>query len=122
MSVAIWFTNDLRVDDNRVVEKALRQDGPVLGFFVRPPKQSPYQAQFLNESLEDLADQLHALNVPLLVFESFEFETIPTFLQEHNITHGYSAKALNSRKKSQLLALQKNTPNIGPLKRPLSLT
>ena len=61
MNTAIWFTNDLRVFDNKAFAIAMEQGAPVVAFFLRPKLGSKEYVQFQNESLDDLARDLEIL-------------------------------------------------------------
>lgn len=78
MKTIIWYQNDLRVDDHRPLEEALRHEDTIEGhYFIREDELSenrfghtslgPRRLQFLNESLDDLAGSLTALGIPLFV-------------------------------------------------------
>ncbi|KGI84934.1 DASH family cryptochrome [Exiguobacterium mexicanum] len=78
MKTIIWYQNDLRVDDHRPLEEALRHEDTIEGhYFIREDELSenrfghtplgPRRLQFLNDSLEDLGGSLAALGIPLFV-------------------------------------------------------
>ncbi|MBY0315473.1 MAG: DASH family cryptochrome [Bdellovibrionales bacterium] len=112
MKSAIWFTNDLRVYDNKVVAKAIEQSSSMIGFFILPNLQSQPQKTFLMESLEDLALQLKAKEIPLFLFNDAEVSVVADLVRKNNITRVYSAKALNSRKKSWQREVVQTIPDV----------
>lgn len=103
---AIWFTNDLRVFDNKAFSLAVEQGTPVVAFFLRPKLGSKEYVQFQNESLDDLARDLEALRVPLYVFEASEINELTSFVSQGNVCSIVSAKAFNSRKRALQIQLE----------------
>ena len=88
-----WFRNDLRLDDNPALQKALG-DGAVLPVYVLDPrmwkedrwghvKTGPFRTQFLWESLQDLRLELEARGGALLVREGLPEEVLPALMKEH---------------------------------------
>lgn len=78
MKTIIWYQNDLRVDDHRPLEEALKHDDAIEGHYfisVDELKENQFgviplgarRLQFLKESLDDLAGSLDALDIPLYV-------------------------------------------------------
>jgi deoxyribodipyrimidine photo-lyase len=106
MNTAIWFTNDLRIFDNKAFVAATEQGFPVLAFFLRPEFGSKQYFQFQNECLEDLDRDLKTLGVPLYVFESNELSDLITFVLQGDIGFVFSSKAFNSRKRAQQIELE----------------
>lgn len=78
MRTMIWYQNDLRVDDHRPLEEALRHDEVIEGhYFIRNDELvenrfghiplGTRRLQFLKEALDDLSSSLAALGIPLFV-------------------------------------------------------
>lgn len=109
---AVWFTNDLRVFDNKAFVAAMEQGFPVVAFFLRFQQGSKEYFQFQNESLFDLAQNLEALRVPLYVFESSEINELTDFVSQGNICSIFSAKAFNSRKRALQIELERQLKGI----------
>lgn len=74
----VWFRNDLRVEDNPVLNNALNEDLPVIGLYCFEPrlydsyfygykKTESFRAKFIIESLANLKTNLKELNVGLVV-------------------------------------------------------
>ena len=103
---AVWFTNDLRIFDNKAFSLAMDQGHPVVAFFIRPKLGSKEYVQFQNESLCDLARDLATLRVPLYIFESSEINELTDFVSQGNICSIVSAKAFNSRKRALQIQLE----------------
>ena len=103
---AVWFTNDLRIFDNKALSLAIKQGLPVVAFFLRFQQGSKEYVQFQNESLCDLARGLSTLRVPFFIFESSEINELTNFVLQENICSIFSAKAFNSRKKALQIQLE----------------
>jgi deoxyribodipyrimidine photo-lyase len=102
----MWFTNDLRIFDNKAFAIAMEQGNPVVAFFLRPKLGSKEYIQFQNQSLDDLARDLEALRVSLYVFEPSEINELTAFILQANICSIVSAKAFNSRKRALQIELE----------------
>lgn len=100
MKTGIWFTNDLRVSDNRALHWSLSQLRPVVAFYFKQNEASPHRAQFVSESLADLSDQLRELNIHFFVFENAESELFKNFLISYNIKTIATAESYNSQKQN----------------------
>lgn len=67
----VWFKRDLRVDDHEPLVRAAA-DGPVLGLYIYEPELyraaefDPSHLVFINQSLAELEQALHALGVALV--------------------------------------------------------
>ena len=75
----VWFKNDLRSQDNNVLNSALMSSNRVIGVYFLDPKlfettkygfkkMDRYRARFLLETLHCLKQELNKLNISLLVF------------------------------------------------------
>lgn len=79
----LWFKRDLRVFDHRPLVEALKF-GPVTAFYsfepeyLAQPETQPCHLQFIIESLQELAQELHQLRIPFVVFQ----QSIETALEE----------------------------------------
>lgn len=85
MKTIIWYQNDLRVDDHRPLEEALRYDDPIEGHYIIPRNEllenrfghiplGSRRLHFLKESLDDLAGSLATLGIPLFVHIGHPFD------------------------------------------------
>ena len=70
----LLFKRDLRVFDHRPLVEALKF-GPVTAFYsfepeyLAQPETQPCHLQFIIESLQELAQELHQLRIPFVVFQ-----------------------------------------------------
>ncbi len=85
----MWFRSDLRVGDNRALNRAsAASDDGVVGVFVVTPEQwrehdwGEPKVGFVLRSLADLKDRLATLNVPLRVLEVPRFGGVPEAIVE----------------------------------------
>jgi deoxyribodipyrimidine photo-lyase len=83
MSALIWFRRDLRVRDNTALHYAAKEFDQVIGLFTITPRQwqkhddAPVKINFWMENLQCLADELDALNIPLLIRYCDTFAEVP---------------------------------------------
>ncbi|GAB4385027.1 MAG: deoxyribodipyrimidine photo-lyase [Phycisphaerales bacterium] len=87
MRALIWFRNDLRVHDNRVLTQACRfaEDGAVGVFAIcgqqwRRHDWSSAKVSLILRTLAELSKSLDALNIPLVVVEEPWFSGLPARL------------------------------------------
>ncbi|KAG8161205.1 hypothetical protein KVR01_009469 [Diaporthe batatas] len=100
-----WFrSKDIRAEDNRALaqasKKAKEGDGHLLTCFLWSPKElewhgtSPARTDFLLESLRILQEQLHDMNIPLVVLiadkRGEKGSKVLDFVQEHNVSHVFA--------------------------------
>ena len=77
-----WLRNDLRVHDNHALWHA-SQNGPVVAACILTPDtwlahdDAPVKADFWRRNLEQLAEQLKALNIPLRILQGESWSTAP---------------------------------------------
>lgn len=95
MNTLVWFRNDLRIEDNPVLERAL-SDGFLLGVYFFDPRQfekdafgfrrtEKFRAKFLIETVKNLKKNLQKLNITLLVFNENPESRLYNLVKEHNI-------------------------------------
>ena len=122
----VWFRNDLRTLDNKILTQATEQYEKVIGLYVLDPnrftttrwgfkKTERFRAQFLLESLADLRHQLQLLGIPLYV----EFQS--TVKAEPEFFENFEAAALfyqeewteeESQESRQVLSLLPKTASV----------
>lgn len=77
-----WLRNDLRVHDNHALWHA-SQNGPVVAACILTPDtwrahdDAPVKVDFWRRNLEQLAEQLKALNIPLRILHGESWSTAP---------------------------------------------
>jgi len=78
----IWFRNNLRVNDNALLLKAIENSKTVIAVYCFDlknfkkdefgfKKTEKYRAKFLVETIKDLKNQLATLNIPLFVYQDY---------------------------------------------------
>lgn len=96
----IWFTNNLRVEDNKVLQEASLKSDKLLGIYCFDPRQfettafgfkktGAFRAQFLVETVKNLSENLKALHIPLFIFFDTPENQIPSLCEQYNITDLY---------------------------------
>ncbi|TYB74344.1 DASH family cryptochrome [Bizionia myxarmorum] len=93
----VWFSTNLRIQDNAVLNHALQLNQPVIAIYCFDPrryseikygfkKTEKYRARFTIESVQDLKQQLATLNIPLFVFNEQPEIAIPNLCSIYEIT------------------------------------
>lgn len=103
----VWFKNNLRVQDNTVLNEAIRNHKSVIACYCFDPrhyqiskfgykKTEQFRAKFLIESIEDLKKNLKALNIELFVTVKTPETAILSLTEQFNINWIYSQKEWTS--------------------------
>ena len=103
----VWFTTNLRIQDNTILTKALQLKNPIIAVYCFNPRQyetttfgfkktEKYRARFTTESVQDLKKQLETLNIPLFTFHNTPEIAIPKLCETHSITDIYIQKEFTS--------------------------
>ncbi len=109
----VWFTEDLRLDDNETLLKAIEENEEVLPvYFWTEHEQKPQfgiprlgdtRKAFIQESLANLQQQLHAIGGSLLVLNGSPDDQITDLCKQIGIRKVYTKKQVGSEeKKSQI--------------------
>ncbi len=117
----IWFKNNLRVQDNLVLNTALKNHRQVLAFYrfnykdfqetaYGFKKTEKFRAQFLLESLTDLKLNLKKLNIELFVFAENAKSEIHKLIHTYNITSVYVQKEWTSEERVEFDNIKKEVP------------
>ncbi|NKI33330.1 DASH family cryptochrome [Muricauda sp. DJ-13] len=91
----VWFTNNLRVNDNQSLTKACAFD-KVIAVYCFDPRQfdigdygfvktGKYRTKFLLESIRDVQKSLTELNIALLIYLERPEKVLPKIVQEYDI-------------------------------------
>ncbi|UAB81396.1 DASH family cryptochrome [Marixanthomonas sp. SCSIO 43207] len=118
----VWFTNNLRVFDNKVLKEACDQADTMYAIYCFDPRQfaetqfgfkktGVFRAQFLIESVQNLSENLKRLNIPLYIKFAKPEEQIPKLCQKHNITHVYHQNEWTQEEKKCIKNVSKAIPN-----------
>ena len=99
----VWFRNDLRTQDNTVLESALSASRQVIGVYFLEPnlfkvneygfkKMEKFRVKFLLETLNCLQQELHKLNISLLVYQDSAKEQMKHIVESYNVSTIYLQK------------------------------
>lgn len=117
----IWFTNNLRVQDNVLLENATKLHKKVIGvYFFNPEhfentkfgfkKTEKYRAQFLIESVANLQQNLAKQNITLLTYTNTPEEKIETLCKQYSVDAIYYQKEWTSEEVTTINSVKKATP------------
>ncbi|GAL68999.1 DASH family cryptochrome [Jejuia pallidilutea] len=99
----VWFRNNLRVNDNMVLNEAIKQQNHIIAVYCFDPrsfeigdfgfkKTEKFRAKFLIETVEDLKKNLKSLNIELLVHHEKPELIIPELIKKHGVSAMYLQK------------------------------
>ena len=117
-SAIYWFTNDLRVVDNPLLQQALVEAQTLVAVYVVNPswlKPVRYQMpsmsygrwQFLRQSLDDLRLALASLGVELLVLYEAPENALASLISQVNLDAVYCAEQVGFDERNTLDKLKK---------------
>lgn len=117
----VWFRNDLRVRDQISLTSALKKELPVLGVFVFQPKHyqmtmygfkktEKFRAKFLLQSVENLKDNLHQLNLPLWVAHQEISQVFEEVNQAYRVENIFYQTEWTSEEKEEEILVKKSLP------------
>jgi len=97
----VWFRNNMRVEDNSSLTKAMNESDNVIGFINIDPKifittkygfkkTEKYRAKFLLETISDLKSQLEILNISLIITHRDFGQSINEIIDHYGITNIYT--------------------------------
>ena len=97
----VWFRNNMRVEDNSSLTKAMNESDNVIGFINIDPKifittkygfkkTEKYRAKFLLETISDLKSQLEILNISLIITHRDFGKSIKEIIDQYGITNIYT--------------------------------
>ena len=107
----VWFRNDLRVQDNRVLKHAVDNHKSVIAVYCFDPrhfeldkfgfkKTEKYRAKFLIETLSDLKENLKKLRIELFIYHRYPEDAIPDLVKKNNIQDIYFQKEWTTEEKN----------------------
>jgi deoxyribodipyrimidine photo-lyase len=117
----IWFKNNLRVQDNQVLNIALKNHSNLLALYKFNlkdyqetlygfKKTEQFRTQFLIESLTDLKQNLKKLNIELFVFTQNAQSEISTLIDAYNITSVYLQKEWTPEESIKIQNIKQEVP------------
>lgn len=109
----VWFTNNLRVKDNYVLQQALQNHKSIIGCYCFNPKHfehsdfgfkktEKYRAQFLIDTVSNLKSNLKPLNIELFVFNETPETAIKYLVEKHHIASVYHQKEWTSEEVQEI--------------------
>jgi deoxyribodipyrimidine photo-lyase len=118
MNNLIWFKNDLRVQDNTSLFKAMKGE-KVIGFFCFESiyfekdqfgfkRTEKFRAKFLIETVTQLRHELKKINIPLFIYVGKSANFLPLLILEHNIENVYLQKEWTRDEQYILESVKKN--------------
>ncbi len=121
MNNLIWFKNDLRVQDNTSLFKAMSGE-KVIGFFCFESiyfeayqfgfkRTEKYRAKFLFETVTQLRQELKKINIPLFIYVGNSASYLPQLIIEQNIDIVYLQKEWTRDEQNILESVKKNVSN-----------
>ncbi len=119
----VWFGNDLRIRDNKVLEKAANECQKLIGVYCISPsltvpsnfgfrKLGVYRAKFLLETLSNLQKSLAKKNISFLVFFDKSQEKIPEICKEFKIQRIYKQLEWISEEQKVTRQVRSGVPKI----------
>ncbi|WP_435413013.1 DASH family cryptochrome [Psychroserpens mesophilus] len=117
----VWFRNDLRVQDNTILNHAIRNHKFVIACYCFNPKDfetskygfkktEKFRAKFLIETIQDLKTHLKALNIELFVSTESPVSHIKHLVDSFNITSIYLQKEWTSEEVNTLNKVKNALP------------
>ena len=97
----VWFRNNIRVEDNSSLTKAINNSENVIGFINIDPKNllstkygfkktEKYRVKFLLETISDLKSQLDKLNISLIITHKDFGQSINEIINQFEVTSIYT--------------------------------
>ncbi len=92
----VWFRNNLRVEDNSSLTKAINNSVNVIGFINIDPrnfistkygfkKTEKFRTKFFLESIAELKNELDKLNISLIITHDYPDKSIPQIIKQYEI-------------------------------------
>ena len=124
MNNLVWFTNNLRVEDNLSLAKACENSGKTIGIYCFDPrhfaetkygfkKTGKYRAKFLVETVAELKENLLQKNISLLIYFDKPENIFGKIIEEFQISNVYFQKEWTSEENEVVKNLQSFTKLAG---------
>jgi deoxyribodipyrimidine photo-lyase len=118
----VWFRNDLRVQDNIVLNEAIKENKNIMACYCFDPRHYEYtefgfkktekfRAQFLIETVQDLKTNLQKLNIDLFVFNEKPEIAIQQLTKTYSINSIYLQKEWTSEEQDVLKKVKNSISN-----------
>ncbi|HBK83348.1 MAG TPA: DASH family cryptochrome, partial [Flavobacterium sp.] len=123
MNNLVWFTNNLRVDDNAALTEACKKQGKVMGIYCFDPrhfelnkygfkKTERFRTKFLLESVRELSNNLLKKNISLLVYFDTPENVFKKVVSEHAIGAVFLQNEWTSEEVNVIESVKKLVPNV----------
>ena len=93
----LWFTKDLRVQDNECLSWLCKNEAPFVGLIFKPEGQSEFQKEFFRASAESLQKNLEKFNIKLFCVEGRPETELIKWVKINEINYVLTTSAYNSR-------------------------
>ncbi|WP_299017408.1 DASH family cryptochrome [uncultured Polaribacter sp.] len=118
----VWFRNNLRVNDNISLQKAIADNEKVIAVYCFDPKQfaedkfgflktAKFRAKFLLETIENLKKNLADLNITLLTYFDATENVIEKIVSNFSVSNIYTQKEWTSEEIETNNAILKALPS-----------
>lgn len=105
--IMVWFRNDLRLTDNEALYKAVQKNREIIPVYIIDPRQfeatqfgipriGPYRLKFLEESIQNLRDNLRAIGGELYVRTGYPEQILPDLVKALDVDAFYAHKEITS--------------------------
>jgi deoxyribodipyrimidine photo-lyase len=119
----MWFSNDLRIDDNQTLARAAKHCDHLVCIYIidaswfKPNRYGlktigEHRWRFLNESLMDLLHQLKSKNQELLIFHESTLKSIYQCIEKYNIDAVYQSCHAGFYENKQWNNVRQRFPNL----------
>ncbi len=117
----IWFGNNLRVNDNQLLDLACQGDRVIAVYFFDPrhfefdafgfKKMERFRAKFLLETVQQLKQSLDTLNITLLTYFDRPEHKIPALVNKHQIDALFFQKEWTSEEMDIIKSVKAKLPS-----------
>ena len=117
----IWFKNNLRVQDNKVLNATIKNNKHVIAVYVFDTrhfeitpfgfkKTDKFRAQFLIETVQNLKENLKTLNIELFVYLDFPENGLHKLIKSQKVSAIYLEKEFTFEELKTIERVKKNIP------------
>lgn len=117
----IWFRNNLRTEDNEALTEAIKDNNKLLAIYCFDPKYfnetnfgfkktEKFRAKFLLESLKELKEQLHKLNISLVTSQKDLSSFFSDLKGKYDIRKIYTQKEWTREEKTDIESIKDLLP------------
>lgn len=118
----VWFTNNLRTQDNIVLHEAINSKNNIIAVYFFDPRHYAYteygfkktdkfRAKFTIQSIIDLQDNLKNLNIPLFTYQNTPENILPILVEQFQVQSIYTQKEWTQQEVNVFEAVNKTFPD-----------